>query len=143
MSIRNNLFSVLIVALVSAVSSAEVAADRLAGDINELNARMRPNPCTTHARLMSRACSADRTDDFLVHLADCIYVTSPEDELDCRADASEESAKRLKSAMMCLRPVSSFANYWVKSALTLTLILPSLCIPTTSVTASIRIPTGR
>lgn len=51
-------------------------------------------PCTTHARLLRRACSADRRDDFLVHIADCAYVTAEEDEEECRAEAFDEAAEK-------------------------------------------------
>lgn len=46
--------------------------------------------CSMHAALLLRACFADRRDDFLVHKADCVYVTSEEDERECRADARSE-----------------------------------------------------
>ena len=40
------------------------------------------NACTTHAKLLRRACLADLKDDYLVHLADCVYVTAEDDERD-------------------------------------------------------------
>ncbi|MBT8089105.1 MAG: hypothetical protein KJO01_02740 [Gammaproteobacteria bacterium] len=46
--------------------------------------------CSKHARIMRRACSADKIDDYWVHIADCTYVTKKEDERDCRYDAREE-----------------------------------------------------
>lgn len=48
--------------------------------------------CSTHARLMLYACFADREDDYLVHRADCAYVTAADDERDCVADAREEKS---------------------------------------------------
>ena len=50
--------------------------------------------CSTHAKLLRRACLADRRDDLLVHRADCVYVTSEEDERDCHADAREEATEK-------------------------------------------------
>lgn len=50
--------------------------------------------CSTHAKLLRHACSADRTDDYLVHIADCVYVTSAEDERECRNDAREERVEK-------------------------------------------------
>ena len=50
--------------------------------------------CTKHAKLMRRACFADRRDDMLVHYADCVYVTPAEDEQDCRGDAREEATEK-------------------------------------------------
>jgi len=50
--------------------------------------------CSTHAWLLRRACFADRTDDYLVHLADCFYVTSPDDEGECRIDARSEAVEK-------------------------------------------------
>ncbi|MBT8098623.1 MAG: hypothetical protein KJO82_02675 [Gammaproteobacteria bacterium] len=50
--------------------------------------------CSTHARLLRHACLADRMDDFLVHVADCVYVSSAEDERDCKSDAREERAEK-------------------------------------------------
>ncbi len=47
--------------------------------------------CSTHANLLFQACKADRQDDFLVHKADCLYVTEKEDQRSCLADAREES----------------------------------------------------
>lgn len=53
-----------------------------------------PGACSTHASLLLRACFADRKDDFLVHRADCVYVSSEEDEPECRAAARTESAEK-------------------------------------------------
>lgn len=55
-----------------------------------IDAQRDPRPCTTHALLMRKACNADRNDDYLVHLADCAYVTSADDQQECRADARDE-----------------------------------------------------
>lgn len=46
--------------------------------------------CSKHASLLVRACFADRRDDYLVHYADCKYVTSADGERECLADAREE-----------------------------------------------------
>lgn len=52
------------------------------------------NAGSVHAKLLRRACFADRRDDLLVHLADCIYVTSEEDEDECRTEAAAEAADK-------------------------------------------------
>lgn len=49
--------------------------------------------CSKHAKLMLYACFADREDTFLVHRADCAYVTAAEDERECMAEAREERAE--------------------------------------------------
>ena len=49
--------------------------------------------CTRHAKLMHRACFADRKDSLLVHKADCLYVTPEEDRQECHAEALEEAAE--------------------------------------------------
>lgn len=51
-------------------------------------------PCTAHAKLLRRACHADRRDDLLVHLADCIYVTPREDKRECRVEAHVEAGEK-------------------------------------------------
>ncbi|MEQ8859968.1 MAG: hypothetical protein RIC56_15095 [Pseudomonadales bacterium] len=56
--------------------------------------RRGPNACSTHAGWLLGACYADRQDDYLVHRADCIYVTSREDQGECIADAREEWAEK-------------------------------------------------
>ena len=50
--------------------------------------------CSEHAALLLRACFADRRAGFLVHKADCVYVTSAEDERECRIDARSERAEK-------------------------------------------------
>ena len=50
--------------------------------------------CLAHARLMRRACLADRLDDLLVHRADCVYVTPPEEQEECLEEAAEEAAEK-------------------------------------------------
>lgn len=50
--------------------------------------------CSRHANLMHSACYADRTDDYIVHIADCVYVTSKEDERECRREARQEAAEK-------------------------------------------------
>jgi hypothetical protein len=64
------------------------------GNFKKGHDRWGGNACSTHARLLRSACFFDRTDDYLVHLADCEYVTSREDERDCRADARAEKAEK-------------------------------------------------
>lgn len=49
--------------------------------------------CSAHANYMRSACNADRRDGYLVHIADCIYVTPAEDQDACRADALAEAAE--------------------------------------------------
>ncbi len=49
--------------------------------------------CSRHAKLMLYACFADREDTYLVHRADCAYVSAAEDESDCTAEAREEKAE--------------------------------------------------
>ncbi len=51
-------------------------------------------PCATHAGFLRRACFADRKDDYLVHRADCAYVTPEEEEEECRAEAVAEAVER-------------------------------------------------
>lgn len=55
--------------------------------------------CSTHARIMRRACFADRLDDYLVHIADCYYVTSVEDQRECDADARDEAAEKAEECL--------------------------------------------
>ena len=50
--------------------------------------------CSAHARLLRRACFADRMDDLLVHRADCVYVTPEGEEQKCRADARTEAREK-------------------------------------------------
>lgn len=47
--------------------------------------------CSEHAKLLRKACMADRKDTLLVHRADCLYVTPAEDEADCLDEADEEA----------------------------------------------------
>lgn len=50
--------------------------------------------CSTHATILLSACYADRRDDYLVHRADCVYVTSKADERECRGEAREERGEK-------------------------------------------------
>jgi hypothetical protein len=52
------------------------------------------NACSTHAALLRQACFAERKDDFLVHIADCVYVTAEENEPACRDEAKAEAAEK-------------------------------------------------
>ena len=36
------------------------------------------NACNMYARYLKQACYADTYDDYMVHRADCVYVTSEE-----------------------------------------------------------------
>ena len=84
---RPILISTLLALLVAVVASAAIAD----GGDSDADSDAGLNACSRHARLMRRACFADRRDGFLVHLADCAYVGSAEDEEDCRAEAAEEA----------------------------------------------------
>ncbi|MGE0624511.1 MAG: hypothetical protein AB7I04_19105 [Pseudomonadales bacterium] len=57
-------------------------------------AHYRYGACSQHAKLMLYACFADRADDYLVHRADCAYVTAAEDERECLLDARAERAEK-------------------------------------------------
>ena len=50
--------------------------------------------CSKHATLMLYACFADREDDYLVHRADCAYVTSAENHRECLSDARSERREK-------------------------------------------------
>lgn len=50
--------------------------------------------CSTHALLLRKACFADRKDDYLVHLADCAYVTPKADAHECRMEALAEAGEK-------------------------------------------------
>ncbi|NNF17722.1 MAG: hypothetical protein HKN70_13340 [Gammaproteobacteria bacterium] len=58
------------------------------------NLRGSHRACSHHAKLLIKACYADRQDDYLVHLADCIYVTSEDDEDECIDDALDERVEK-------------------------------------------------
>lgn len=76
--------SAVVAAVVAVLFSAAASASGWKND----------GACNTHAALLLHACFADRRDDFLVHRADCAYVSSREDARDCRADAFEERAEK-------------------------------------------------
>lgn len=76
----------------TATSATEKSTTILAGP--DANSLRRAQPCSTHARLMRRACEADRTDDYLVHLADCYYVTSEAEQGACRSEARAEREEK-------------------------------------------------
>ena len=84
-------------ATLSGAAGANELAAFLAGD--PAAALGNSQPCSTHAHLMRRACFADRTDDWLVHKADCVYVTSAEDQAECLAEARIE---RNENAEECI-----------------------------------------
>lgn len=89
----HRLFVVALIAGLTAGSGMPVMAAGIATPaqpINDPGAIRQPEACSHHARLLRLACSADVTDDFLVHTADCVYVTSEEDQADCLAEAREE-----------------------------------------------------
>lgn len=84
---------VLIVGLSVALPSNAVAEGG-AGVNSDKSTGGKGRECNRHAGLLRKACFADRTDDFLVHIADCIYVTSEEDERACRREARIEMHER-------------------------------------------------
>ena len=71
-----------------------VAALTLYSEANANRGGPSPGACSTHAELLLRACFADRRDDFLVHKADCVYVTSRKGERECRIAARAERAEK-------------------------------------------------
>lgn len=77
-------------ALVAAIA-AILAVPAMASRDDHDDSRSGRKSCSTHANLLFQACKADRQDDFLVHKADCLYVTPKEDLQSCLADAREES----------------------------------------------------
>jgi len=93
MSKRSNIIRILIVGLAATLTSA-ASADGFSADRFSDSKHRGGHACSIHAKLLLGACFADRTDDFLVHIADCAYVTSEEDEKDCRADAREDRADK-------------------------------------------------
>lgn len=97
MSIRSNAVFALVATAVAATSwAARAAGPGVVPGIVAPGAgvQFETTPCSTHAVLLHRACVADMTDDFFVHVADCLYVTPEADEDDCRSDAIEERAEK-------------------------------------------------
>jgi hypothetical protein len=86
----------------AATLASTAAADRISRDQAQLiqsrdlrvGMATEGRACTAHADLLRRACRADRMDDYLVHLADCVYVTSEAGEQECRAEARAEAAEK-------------------------------------------------
>ena len=93
MSKHTTIIFTLVVALTALVMSA-ASAGGYSNDRWGNSGHRDKKACSTHAKLLRHACYADRQDDYLVHIADCVYVTSREDERDCRADARDESAEK-------------------------------------------------
>jgi hypothetical protein len=90
----SRIFVTLLIVVMAAVLPSAAGAD-VSGDSSiVISARGGNGACSTHAKLLRRACLADRNDDFLAHLADCAYVVSEEDEGDCRADARAEADEK-------------------------------------------------
>ena len=87
---RQKLLTTLCAALVAALAFAPLAG----GDGFAMTRVSEFKRCSAHAKIMRRACLADRKDDRLVHLADCVYVTSAEDEAACRADLAAEAEEK-------------------------------------------------
>ena len=90
-------YSIIIYTLLAGLTVALTStarADGLSGDESSSLAASGGAACTTHANLLRRACYADRKDDFLVHIADCVYVSSEDDERHCRRDAREEREEK-------------------------------------------------
>ncbi len=83
---RGFIFMALVALLLAgSIGAQESAAERGGDDA------FAAGPCTTHARLMRKACRADRKDTLWVHTADCEYVVSRDEEAECRAEADEEA----------------------------------------------------
>jgi len=93
MSKGSNPITVMVVGLAAALSSG-ASADEFSVDRARADATDGGQACSTHAKLLRRACSADRNDDFLVHIADCVYVSSEQDERECRAEARADRAEK-------------------------------------------------
>ena len=93
MSKHSTIICTLAVALTALVMSA-ASADGFSNDRWGKSEHMAKPACSTHAKLLRHACYADRQDDYLVHIADCVYVTSAENERDCRKSARVESAEK-------------------------------------------------
>lgn len=82
-----------IIAAAALLGSSAGAAEIEEGSVMA-RSRNKSGACSSHAALLRQACFADRRDDFLVHKADCVYVTPQADERDCRADARAEAAEK-------------------------------------------------
>lgn len=80
---------VLIVALAGILATPVIAEPASTG-ISDLSS----HACTTHAKLLRRACLADRAEELLIHRADCLYVTPEEDQAECLDDAREAAAEK-------------------------------------------------
>ncbi len=93
MSKHATIIGTLVVGLVALAMSA-ASADGFSDDRRGKSAHRAKPACSTHAKLLRHACYADRQDDYLVHIADCVYVSSAEDERECRKEAREESAEK-------------------------------------------------
>lgn len=87
----SRIFATLLVAAMAAALPVGAGADFAGDSFVVLGAQGGNGPCSTHAKLLRRACFADRKDDFLVHIADCVYVTPEDEESGCRADARLEA----------------------------------------------------
>ncbi len=83
--------------------TAILASAALAGGDSDSDSDSDFRACTTHAKLMRRACFADRQDGLLVHIADCVYLGAEEDEDECRADAAEEAAEKAQECRELFR----------------------------------------
>lgn len=94
MSRKSNLVYLLVAGLAACLTSAAGAEGKSDGHAATNFGYWGGHACSTHARIMRTACFADRTDDYLVHIADCVYVTSKDDERECRRDAHEESSEK-------------------------------------------------
>ena len=95
MSKHSSIISTLVVGSAALFMSA-ASADGFSNERWGKSAHRGKQACSTHARLLRHACFADRQDDYLVHIADCVYVSSAEDERECRKEAREESAEKSK-----------------------------------------------
>lgn len=88
---RNPRLAVVLIAVMMPLLVCSASADSFRDPALDAGARFDGPACTRHAEILLLACNADRRDDFLVHIADCIYVTSEEEEKECRRDAREEA----------------------------------------------------
>ena len=93
MSKHATIIGTLVVGLAALVMSA-ASADGFSDDRRGKSEHRGKQACSTHATLLRHACYADRQDDYLVHIADCVYVSSAADERKCRKAARDESMEK-------------------------------------------------
>lgn len=86
--------ALLVAGAVAVAASAAAAPRTAAGPAKTSPHGDDEGACSSHAELLLSACRADRRDAFLVHIADCVYVTPAEEEKACRAEARAEAAEK-------------------------------------------------